>query len=135
MLVLGGMITNKFKWFLLAGVLASTGCSKVDIDTEKTPSEYVVKAERRKIVLRANMDYSKAHYLTLMEILRKNEQILAEHGKTVDVSHWTSLAEDYVNEPVFTVHQANLTYNRALYELELAVCKQQEALEKLCNEE
>jgi len=108
--------------------LGGTGCS--DDGQNKSAQEYAQSAENRSIVHRVNADYNKAQYLQLIEIVENNNQMLETKGTSVDISDYLNKAQEYAENAENTsfVHRVNADYNRAQYELNQAILKQQEAL-------
>ncbi len=87
-------------------------------------------AEKKLTVHSASLNYNRAQYLQLQEIIENNNKLLEQKGVSVDISEYIKTAEEYAEsaEDFTTIHASNYRYNKAQYYMNEAVLKQQEAL-------
>ena len=119
---------------VLAGALALgvAGC-KDNVQNNSRPStaqEYAQRAESNNNMLRISMDYNRAQYLQMMEIVENNTSLLQQSGKSVDISDYLNNAREYAQraESNNNMLRISMDYNRAQYQLNQAILEQQEAL-------
>ena len=96
-------------------VIGVIGCENSNPSrTNKTATHYQQKAEERADVNHANLDYNRAQYLQLMQILENNTSILRNCGLEIEVDQYIKKAIGYQQsaEKRVSVYHANLDYNK-----------------------
>jgi hypothetical protein len=114
---------------VVAGAVLTYGSQS---PSDQTHVNYVQRAEERGLNRNAALDYSRAHYRSLLDIIKRNESHLSEHGKAADISGLLTEAARYRSEAEregFT-NAAMIDYHRAIHRLTTAVERQQQALDR-----